>query len=295
MSRDAGTLSEALDEHPRVFDAVYRGLVRSGEEGANLVSQLNHLARHLAQGAKLRGQVLGAFIYPLFLLVLGLTAIFVLMTFVIPRFEELFDSFGQELPRATQILIALSDFLAEWWWSVLAGFVLGVVALCVGLRKASVRQTVHRFLLRAPVLGPMYTKIEVARVARTLGALLESGVQILEALRITGGTVKNLVLKSTFFEMIQDVSSGKSLADGFEKSGYYPPMMVDLIRTGEETGEVSEMLRELSEIYEGEAERAVTGAVKLLEPLLIVVMGLMIAGIVVAVILPIFQSNTVVS
>jgi len=295
LSRDAGNLSDALDEYPRVFDPVYRGLVRSGEEGGNLVEQLQHLAGYLSRTAKLRGQVLGAFIYPIFLLILGVAAVFVLMSFVIPRFQELFKSLGQKLPWPTEVLIAASDFLSVWWPGVLGGALGAVVLAVLSFQRPSVRERLDRVLLRLPVLGAMSLKIEVARISRTLAALLRSGVRMIEALRITQETVGNLVLKSTFPRVIEEVSGGKPLAEAFGESRLYPGMMVNLVRTGEGTGEVSEMLSELSEIYETEAERAVTQAVKLLEPILIVVMGLVIASIVGAVILPIFQSSAIVS
>lgn len=291
LTRDGGTFAEALEDHPRIFNAVYRGLVRSGEEGGNLVPTLGDLAKHLGQSAKLRRQVWGAFIYPIFLLILGSAAVFVLMTFVIPRFQELFASFGGRLPAPTRILIAVSDFLASWWWAILLGLSAGILLVLASLRRIAVREKVDRSLLRVPVLGEMFCKLEMAQIARTLAALLNSGIPILEALRITGATVKNLAVRATFSSMVHDVSTGEGLAPAMARSGIYPPLVINLIRTGEETGELPEMLDELSDIYEDEAERAVTGAVKLLEPILICVMGGVIAGIVAAVILPIFRTN----
>jgi type II secretory pathway component PulF len=295
LSQDAGPLSESLDEYPQVFDPVYRGLVRSGEEAGNLPEVLNNLAKHLGQSAKLRGQVVGAFIYPAFLLILGLTAIFVLMTFVIPRFQELFESFKQNLPWPTLVLITLSAFLSTWWWAVVVAVAAVVSLACALLRKRSIRETVDRRLIRLPLFGPMLLKVEIARISHTFAALLNSGVPILDALRATGDTARNLAMKGTFPNLVKGISSGQTLAEAMDKTGLYPPMVVNLIRTGEDTGELPEMLTELSSIYEDEAERTVTAAVKLLEPLLIVFMGGIIAGIVAAVILPIFRINAMVA
>ncbi len=294
LSQHAGTLSDALDEHPRVFNPIFRGLVRAGEESGNLVEVLRSLADHLAKSAKVRGQVLGAFIYPIFILLMGTAAVFVLMSFVIPRFTELFESLGQSLPWPTKVLISASSFLSSWWWAVLIAVISGLVGLVVILRRTSVRRRADRLLLRMPIMGQVFLKLEVARISKTLGALLDNGVRILDALRITGDTAQNLAIRSSFPAIIRDVRAGEALAVAAEKAKVYPQMMLNLIRTGEDTGELPEMLSELAGIYEEEAERAVNGAVKLLEPLLILVVGAVISGIVAAVMLPIFSASAMV-
>lgn len=294
LSREGAQLADALEDHPGVFNPLYSSLVRAGEEGGNLVEVLEDLARYLGQSARLRGQVIAAFIYPLFLLLLGATAVFVLMSFVIPRFQELFRSFGQALPAPTRALIAVSGFLSAWWPAVVAAIGAGVVALVLALRRGGFRKRSDRVLLALPVLGRMFLKLEMARIARTLGALLSGGVKILTALRITGRTVRNQAVRATFPPMVDHVAGGGSLAAAMEQTGLYPALMVNLVKTGEETGRLSEMLAELSAIYEDEAERAVSGAVKLLEPVLIVSMGIVIASIIAAVMLPIFQANVMV-
>ncbi len=294
LSQEGKSLAECMDEYPRVFSPVYRSLVRAGEEGGRLVHVLENLALHLSQSTRLRGQVVGAFIYPVFLLLLGSAAIFILMAYVIPKFQELFDSFGQALPRPTQILIASSNFLAQWWWLVILGIILLGSVIVTLLRREGVRRQVDRATLGIPVFGKMVLKLEIARIAHTLSALVSGGVGILQALRITGGAARNTWLKATFAPIGKAVAAGDSLADATERTGAYPPLMINLIRTAEGTGELPEMLMELSRIYEEEAERAVTGAVKLLEPLLIVSMGGIIAAIVAAVMLPVFQADAMV-
>jgi type II secretory pathway component PulF len=291
LQRDGGSFAETLDDHPQIFDAVYRGLIRAGEEGGTLTKVLTDLAQHLSQSAKLRRQVIGAFIYPVFLLLLGAAAVFVLMAFVIPRFQELFISFNSQLPGPTRVLILISGFMANWWWAIVTAIAFAILLVIAGLRKIAIRTRVDRMLLRVPVLGVMFLKLEIARLSQTLAALLQGGVPILDALRITADTVKNLTLRATFSTITKRVSAGEDLALSMETSGQYPSLVINLLKTGEETGELPEMLKEVSDIYEDEAERAVTGAVKLLEPILICVMGIIIAGIIAAVILPIFRVN----
>lgn len=291
LSRDGGTLSEVMEVHADLFDPVYRGLVRSGQEGGDLVAVLASLADHLARQSRLRGQVIGAFIYPVFLGGLGSLVIFILVAFVLPRFQELFASFGQDLPLPTRILIGASSFMSAWWAMILMA--LAVVLLVAGAlgRRVSVKLWRDRLLLRSPVLGDMFMKLEVSRIARTLSALLAGGVRIVEALRITSLTASNLAVRGGFAGVVQSVLAGQTLAEAIDRSGMYPRLVVQLIQTGEQTSQLPQMLGELAEIYEEEAERAVTGAAKVLEPLLIVVMGTIIAGIVAAVMLPVFQAN----
>jgi general secretion pathway protein F len=291
MTQDATTFGEALSNHPAVFDDVYCGLVHAGEESGSLPEVLSGLATHLARSARLRGQTLNAFIYPIFLLLLGSTAVLVLMTFVIPRFQELFASFDRALPLPTRILIATSDFLATWWWALLLALLASAGMGLLAFRRERVRRRVDALALRLPVLGAVFLKLELSRISRTLAQLMDNGVRILEALRITTKTAKNLSIKETFVEISRGVSQGRGLAEGLAKAALYPPIMVNLVRTGEDTGALPEMLSEVAAIYEEEAERSVNGAVKLLEPVLILGMGLVIAGIVAAVMLPVFQAN----
>ena len=295
MARDASSLSSALDAHPRVFNAVYRGLVRSGEESGNLLDQLDSLARYLSHGAKLRGQILAAFVYPLFLILLGTAAVAILVTFVVPRFEELFASFGQDLPAATRFLIAGSDFAAQWWWAVLIGAAVLLGIVWSAMRAESTRLALHSCVLRMPVMGTLIVKLEVARIARTLSALLGSGVRITSALSVTRQAVRNIAIRNRFDGIVSQVSEGQSLATAFHKAQVFPAMMINLLRTGEQSAAISPLLDDLAQVYQEESERALNSTVKLVEPILIVLMGVAIAGIVAAVILPVFQTNTMVS
>jgi len=294
IGRDGGSFAQALDEHPRVFDAVYRGLARSGEAGGNLVEVLSRLATQLTQGAKLRRQVGAALLYPAFLLLLGTAAIYVLVAVVVPRFEDLFRSFDQALPAPTRALLAVSAFLSAYWWAVPGAVGALVVAAFALLRRSGVRRWIDGCLLRLPIVGGLLMKLEVARLSNTLAALLEGGVRILEALRVAGEGVGNRRLRTTFPRILQEVSRGQPLSSAMEQAKFFPPLMLGLVRTGEETGELPEMLRELSRIYEDQSEQAVHGAVRLLEPVLILLMGGCVAAIVAAILLPIFEANAMV-
>lgn len=294
LHQEGGTLAEAMSKHPRVFSAVFQGLIRAGEEGGNLAEVLRDLAEHLGKSASLRGQVMAAFVYPGFILLLGLVAVFVLMTFVIPRFEELFLSFGQELPWPTRMLLTISGFMGAWWHLLLAGMGAAIFVLIGVLRRPTVRLKVDQASLRMPMFGQLLLKMEIARICRTMGVLLESGVGILDSMRITGQALANRFIGQTFPELERAVAGGEALATAIEKPGIFPIMLVNLIRTGEDTGELPAMLAELAGIYEDETERAVGAAVKLVEPVLIVIIGGMVAGIVAAIMLPVFEINTMV-
>jgi type II secretory pathway component PulF len=294
LHQEGGTLADVMGKHPKVFSGVFQGLIRAGEEGGNLVKVLSNLAEYLGKSAKLRGQVVAAFVYPAFIMLMGITAVFALMTFVIPRFQELFLSFGQQLPWPTRMLLAVSGFLGRWWYLVLAGFGAAVLSLVGMFRRPALRLRADRAVLRVPVFGQLLLKMEIARICRTLGTLLESGVEILESIRVTGQAVANRFVGQTFPELLKAVAGGEPLAAAIEKPGIFPPMLVNLVRTGEETGELPAMLSELADIYEDETERVVGGAVKLVEPLLIVIIGGVVAAIVAAIMLPVFEINVMV-
>ena len=295
LTTDAMSLAEAMAQHPRVFDPVCRGLIHAGEEGGRLSSSLEQLSTYLSRSAKLRSQVVGAFVYPLVLLTMGLLAVMVLLTFVIPKFEKLFGSFGQELPWVTRLLMQVGSALATGWWAGLLGLGLLLWAAVSVWRRPTTRRAVDRLLLSLPVAGPLITKLEVARLSRTLAALLDGGVRIVPALQITAEAVGNRVVRAAFTPITHAVATGQEIGPSMADTQLFPPLALNLIRTGEGTGELSSMLRETAEIFEDETQRAVDAAVKLLEPALIVAMGLVITGIVAAVMLPIFQTQAITS
>ena len=294
LTRDAMSLAESFSRYPQVFDAVYTGLVRSGEASGNLPEVLSNLANQLAKSAKLKGQVLSAFIYPAFLALAGSTAIFILMAFVIPKFITLFDSFEQELPIPTRVLIAVAGFTKVWWPLLLAGMVVLAVLVVAVLRRPASRLRFDRLLLRIPVVGDVLLKVEVARISQTLSSLIHGGIHVVDALRVTESVTHNLAVRATFGRIRSKVSAGQPLALAFEQAALYPVMLINLLRTGEETGELPEMLQEVETIYTEECDRSLEAAVRVLEPVLIVIMGAIISAIVAAVLLPVFQSNALV-
>lgn len=292
LMHDGGQLADAMETHPRVFSPVYTNLVRVGEEAGNLVDVLGDLADYLTESARLKGQVVGAFVYPAFLTLMGLTAVAVLMTYVIPKFQQLFKSFEESLPWPTRMLMAASGFMSEYWVFVLVGLLGAVLAVRISLQRETVRRRLHGMMLRLPIMGKMLLKLEVARLSRTLATLVSAGVKILGALRITGNVSRNLAIRATFPRMIEQVAAGESLARAVDQARVFPPMMVKLIATAESTGQLPEMMRDLANIYEEESERAVMATVRLLEPLLILLLGGFVACIVAAVMLPVLNANT---
>jgi type II secretory pathway component PulF len=294
LLRDGMSFAETLAQHPRVFNPVYRGLVHAAEAAGRLPEVLAELAGHLGRAAKLRGQVRAAFVYPVFLMLAGSTAIFVLMTFIIPTFITLFDSFDRQLPLPTRLLIAVSGFMRHWWPVILLAAGCGAAAGWGALRRQGVRSRRDRLLLRLPVVGEVLMKVEVARIAQTLAALVAGGVHIVDALHVTEAVTHNQALRDAFGPIRSKVAGGQPVADAFDGAKLFPLMFINLVRTGEESGDLPEMLAEVASIYTEESERALDAGVKILEPVLIVGMGLIIAVIVAAVMLPIFQSNALV-
>lgn len=295
IEHDASGLSEAMASHPRVFDPVYQGLVRSGELSGQLKTSLDEAADYLTHAHRLRLQVRNATIYPAVLTVAGVASVVALMTSVVPRFKTLFESFGQQLPLPTRVLIDVSTFCSAWWWAVLLAAGALVLAVWSAMRRPSTRLAIDRALLHAPIVGDVLMKIEIARLARTLAQLLGARVPLLEALRLSSKVCRNHALRATFGPLAAGVSDGRPLAACMAEAGVYPSMMLAMVRTGEQTGQLPGMLRELGEMYEHEAEHAVSGAVKLLEPVLIVSLGAVVAGIVAAIMLPVFSASALVS
>jgi len=259
-----------------------------------LSEALDCLAEHLGRSGRLKGQLVSAMAYPAFLGILGSAVIAVLMVWVIPRFEELFASFEQDLPALTVALLSASRFVADWWPAILPAVCLAVVGAAVLIRRRGVRLALDRRILRMPLIGQIVLKAQTARLCLTLSALLDGGVSLLSAIEAAGQSLTNRVLKTAFTSIAGPVSAGESLGSAIEKLGLFPPLMVSLVRTGEETCQLPRMLKELAGLYEDQSQRALSGAVRLLEPMLIVLMGGIIAAIVTAVMLPIFSINMMV-
>jgi type IV pilus assembly protein PilC len=285
------TFSDALGRHPKVFDALFVNLVRAGEVGGILDTILQRLSIYIEKRVKLARQVRGALVYPAAILVIAGLVVSVLLTWVIPTFEKMFRDFGagDDLPGLTKAVIALSrGFAGNFGWIVLA-VVATVGGAVYGYRTPAGRALSHRALLEVPLIGPVMRKIAVARFTRTLGTLLASGVPILDALEIVASSAGNVVIEQAVLSARAKIAEGKNMADPLGETRVFPPMVVQMIGVGEQTGALDTMLGKIADFYEEEVDVAVAALTSLLEPLMMVVIGGVCGVMIIAMYLPIFE------
>jgi type IV pilus assembly protein PilC len=288
------TLSDALGRFPRVFDELYVNLVHVGETGGVLDSMLARLSTYLEKAQALRHRVQMAVVYPILVMTIAVLVVAFLMIFIIPIFAAFFANAGVPLPLPTRIVIALSNAVTRYWYIILIAWGAGMYGFRAWYRTEAGRLAVDRFLLRAPIFGPLVRKIAIARFTRTLSALLGGGVPIIDALRITAKTAGNRVVENSVMAARERVMAGQTLGERLKDSGVFPPMVVQMVIVGEQTGALDNMLAKVADYYEDEVDVAVAGLTSLLEPLLIVFLGVVIGGIVIAIYLPIFKVVTLV-
>jgi len=279
---EGSSFSHTMTHYPQVFPAFYLNMVRAGEASGTLHLVLERLADFRLA-------------YPLFMFLIGSVVLFFLVTFVVPNVTRIFDEMHQTLPLITIILIGVSRFLETFWWVIAAGLIGAFVALKYFLSKTQKGQTLlDRTLLALPVIGPMNRKMAVARFSRTLGTLLESGVPLLASLEIVRNIVGNSLISAAIQKAGQDVREGQSLSAPLARSGIFPAISVEMISVGEQSGNLEPMLYRIAEAYEKEVESSITMLTSLLEPIMILVMGLAVGFIVVSILLPIFEMNQLV-
>ena len=288
------TFSESLSRFPGVFPALFVTMVHAGETGGMLQEVLERLANHYEGAEVLRGKVKSALVYPSFLVIVGIGTIFVLLTFVIPRFVSLFRDLGQVLPLPTRILIQVSGFMGHFWWLVIGVLFLLIFAVKRFKKTKSGKRICDRAALRIPLAGSVIRKLETANFSRTLGALLESGVSILQALEVVGKSIRNQEIADAVLSARQDVAEGAPLAPCLERSGHFSPMVINMVATGEESGALPLMLRKVAEAYDQEVDRAVSAMTRLLEPAMILILGGGVGFIVMSILLPIFRLNVLI-
>jgi general secretion pathway protein F len=286
--------ADALAQHKRTFSDLYVNMVRSGEASGALDVVLLRLAEFLDGQHRLRSKVGAALVYPMVLLGVSGVVLFYLLTAVVPKVVGMFESMGQKLPLPTRILIGVSDFLGWTWWMIAAGVVVGAILFARWRSTESGAMTFDRFRMNVPVYGSIYRKISVARFARTLGTLLSSGVPIVEALGIVKTVVQNKVMEKCIEESTGEVIEGSSIAAPLKKSGVFPPIIVHMISTGERSGTLEEMLIKAADAYEDDVETAVAGLTSVLEPFMIVIMGMIVGSIVLAILMPMLEMSTIV-
>ena len=288
------TFSDALKKHSRHFDDLFISMVGAGEIGGILDTILQRLAHYMEKTMKLKRKIKGAMIYPAVVVSVAVVVTAVLLIFVIPVFKELFGSFGQELPAPTRICIALSDFtIANIHFMIIAA-VIAFVGLKQLYRTEGGQLAIDSFLLQTPVFGDLIRKSSVARFTRTLSTLVSSGVPILDALLITAQTSGNKVIERAVLSTRVSISEGNSIHEPLTKSKVFPPMVCHMISVGESTGALDSMLNKIAEFYEDEVDNMVNNLTTLMEPIIIVFLGIVIGGLVVAMYLPIFKLGTVI-
>ncbi|HEU4698304.1 MAG TPA: type II secretion system F family protein [Gemmatimonadales bacterium] len=283
------TLADAFAKHPKVFSQLFVNMVAAGEAGGILDTILMRLATFLEKNDALVRKVKGAMVYPGVIMSVAVIAIAVLLIFVIPTFQSMFASVNMELPLPTRIVIGMSDLLIGFWWAFLAGIGAAVFALRSYAATPGGRKRVDTLMLQLPVLGDLLRKSAVSRFTRTLGTLISSGVSILDGLEITAKTAGNRVIHDAVMESRTSIAGGDTIAAPLEKSRVFPPMVISMIAVGEQTGGLDEMLSKIADFYDEEVDVAVSALLSLMEPIMIVVLGVIVGGMVVAMYLPIFD------
>jgi len=281
--------SESLERHPRVFDTLMVHMARAGEAGGILDQILQRLAGFLERSQRMRSRVLGALLYPAIVLAIAGLVLALVLTFVVPKFQEIFRQFGEELPPVTQALLDTSQFLRNHGHWVLLGGILVVIGLRLSIRLPRVRALAHALQLRVPVFGGLVRRTLVARFARTLGTLLESGVPILDALSIVRGSVPNAVLERSLDSVHDSVREGEGVAPALGGARVFDDLVVNLIAVGEETGELDRMLQKIADVYEEEVDQSVQNLFRILEPILLVGLAVVVGLVVFAIFLPLVQ------
>lgn len=284
------TLSDALKKHPKVFDQLFVNLVAAGEAGGILDTILQRLSIYMEKAAKLRRRVKGAMTYPVSVLGISAVVVVVLLTKVIPVFESMFKDFGGgKLPAPTQFVIDLSHAMISNLPFLIGAAIVFAVGWKWAMRTKKGRRTFDQVVLKLPVLGAVIRKVVVARFTRTMGTLLASGVPILEAMDIVGKTAGNVIVQEGLLYTKTKISEGKDMATPLMETGLMPPMVVQMISVGEQTGALDNMLNKIADFYEEEVDVAVASMTSLLEPLIMVVLGTVIGGLVLAMYMPVFE------
>jgi type IV pilus assembly protein PilC len=283
------TLADAFSKHPKAFSGLYVNMVAAGEAGGILDTILLRLATFLEKNDALVRKVKGAMIYPGVIISVAAIAICILLVFVIPTFQSMFASANLELPLPTRIVIGMSDFLIGYWWVILGACAGAFFGIRSYYATAPGRLQIDALLLKAPVLGDVIRKSAVSRFTRTLGTLVSSGVSILEGLEITAKTAGNQVVHNAVMESRQSIAGGETIAAPLEKSKVFPPMVISMIAVGEQTGGLDEMLSKIADFYDEEVDVAVSALLSLMEPAMIVCLGVIVGGMVIAMYLPIFD------
>lgn len=281
--------SDALAKHPKVFSKLYSSMVRAGEAGGMLDEVMERLALFLENEQETRSKVISSMTYPAFMVLVCIFVVGVLFIFVVPNFQSMFEEMDVELPISTQILMAVTKFVENWWWIGVIGLGVGLFMLIQYIRTEKGRLQFDRFKLTIPLVGDLIRKREIAKFGRTLGTLLGNGVAILKALDITQQVISNQVLKNDVAGFSDSIKEGERLSVRMAQSDLFPPVAINMVAVGEETGNLEQTLQRVADAYETETERVIKAITTIIEPVMIVFMALVVGFIVFAMIMPIFS------
>lgn len=283
------TLADAMRREPKSFPPIYRAMVSAGESSGSLPAISERLADLMEKQSAIRGKIITALAYPAILALVALLVVVGLMVSVVPRIVEQFDSSKTDLPPITEVVIAISDVLAGYWWLILAIIALAVIGLLFGLRNADFRYRFDGMLLRIPFIGRLIRDVHAARLARTLATMVASRLPLLDGIQLTAKTVRNTVLRRSMDEIVERVRGGGSLSGALKNAGHFPPLLVYLTASGESSGQLDTMLERAADYLEREFENFTSTVLSLLEPAIIVIMGGLVAVIILSILLPILQ------
>ena len=283
------TLAEALNKFPKHFDDLFVNMIAAGEAGGILDAILRRLAAYMEKAAKLKSKVKGAMTYPIVTLFIAVLVLAVILIFVIPVFEEMFADFGGELPAATKVVVAMSDMVKSKVIYIIIAIVIFVFAYKKFASTDRGRAIIDDLVLKFPVFGDLLRKVAVSKFTRTMGTMLASGVAILEALDIVAKTAGNKTIEKAIYDVRSGISEGRTMADPLQEAGVFPPMVCQMISVGESTGALDAMLEKIADFYDEEVDQAVENLTSLIEPFMLVFLGVTIGGLVVAMYLPIFK------
>ncbi len=289
------SFTDALKGYPAIFDRIFINLVAAGEVSGSLDKILERLAFYYEKTSKLRRKIFSAMTYPAFMLVLMVIVVTVMLMFVVPTFADMFTSNGQELPAATQFVLRVSDLIREFWWAYLGAICLLFGGVTYMFKNENARAVIDPLLVRLPIVGPLVAKIAIARFARTFGTLIQSGVPILDALDITARVSGNVAVEKALLNIKTEVSQGNSISAPLMKSKLFPKMATSMIAIGEQTGAIDAMLTKIADFYEDDVDAVVSAVTSVIEPLMIVLVGGVVAGILIPMYLPIFKMGEVMS
>lgn len=293
---EGGTnLADSLQKYPKYFDDLFCNLVGAGEQSGALETLLDKIATYKEKTEELKGKVKKALMYPIAVLIVAFVVCAILLIFVVPQFESLFQGFGADLPAFTQAVINLSEFFQAYWWAVFGGIGIAIfIFINAKQRSPAMRRGLDALSLKIPVIGTILEKSSIARFARTMATMFAAGVPLVEAMDSVAGATGNAIFYEATMKMKDDVATGTQLQQSMKQTGIFPNMVVQMVAIGEESGSLDEMLSKVADFYEEEVDNLVDGLSSLLEPMIMAILGVLVGGLVIAMYLPIFKLGSVV-